>query len=304
MVDSLEAPDHRVRARGWRYYLWGMDAVRWADKPNLRRPVMIAAFEGWNDAAESASTAVSYLGTTWNERTIATIDPEEFYDFTVVRPHVRLIDGGMREVDWRTTTFAVAAAPDAGSDVVLGHGIEPNNRWRTFSDNVVSVAREVGVEMVLTLGALSADVPHSRPVQVTGTGSDPEMIERFGLQRSRYEGPTGIVGVLHTQLAAEGIKSASLWAAVPHYVVQQHSPKATLALARRAADFVGATLVATDLEIASASYERQVTEMVEADEDIIGYVKGLERAMDAGDLDRDRFDIAAEAERFLRDQSQ
>jgi len=281
-----------------------MDAVRWDERPTLRRPVLVAAFEGWNDAAEAASTAVTYLGTTWNERTFATIDPEEFYDFTVVRPHVKLLDGGMREIDWRTTSFAAAAAPDAGRDVVLGHGIEPNNRWRTFGEQVVGVARETGAEMVLTLGALAAEVPHSRPVQVTGTGSDPEMIERFKLQRSRYEGPTGIVGLLHTQFAEAGIKSASLWAAVPHYVSQQHSPKATLALAKRAAEVIGASLTATDLEIASASYERQVTDMVEADEDIIGYVKGLERAMDAGDLERDRFDIAAEAERFLRDQSQ
>lgn len=281
-----------------------MDAVRWDERPTLHRPVLVAAFEGWNDAAEAASTAVTYLGTTWNERTFATIDPEEFYDFTVVRPHVKLLDGGIREVDWRTTTFATATAPDAGRDVVLGHGIEPNNRWRTFGEQVVAVARDTGAEMVLTLGALAAEVPHSRPVQVTGTGSDPEMIERFKLQRSRYEGPTGIVGLLHTQFAAAGIKSASLWAAVPHYVSQQHSPKATLALAKRAAEFIGASLTATDLEIASASYERQVTEMVEADEDIIGYVKGLERAMDSGDLERDRFDIAAEAERFLRDQSQ
>ncbi len=278
-----------------------MDHVRWDNHPKLRRPVMIAAFEGWNDAAESASGAIEYLGSSWNEREFATIDPEDFYDFTVVRPQVRLIDGTMREIDFRTTKFSAAAAAGSSHDVVLGHGIEPNNRWRTFCDNVVGVAQELDVELVLTLGALAAEVPHSRPVQVTGTGSDPELIEALGLRRSRYEGPTGIVGVLHTRFAGAGIKSASLWAAVPHYVSQQPSPKATLALAKRAADIVGGTFDATDLEIASASYERQVNEMIEADEDIAGYVQGLERVIDDGEVDDDRFDIAAQAERYLRE---
>jgi proteasome assembly chaperone (PAC2) family protein len=281
-----------------------MDHVRWDNHPNLRRPVLIAAFEGWNDAAESASTAVEYLGSTWNERAFASIDPEEFYDFTVVRPQVRLVDGSMREIDWRTTRFAAASPTGSVHDVVLGHGIEPNNRWRTFCDNVIGVAQELDVELVLTLGALAAEVPHTRAVQVTGTGSDPELIEALGLRRSRYEGPTGIVGVLHTRFAEAGIKSASLWAAVPHYVSQQPSPKATLALARRASQIIGATLDATDLEIAVASYERQVNEMIEADEDIASYVHGLEEVIDEDEiaLDPDRFDIAAQAERFLREQ--
>lgn len=281
-----------------------MDEVRWSDRPKLRRPVMIAAFEGWNDAAESASAAVDYLGTSWMERAFADIDPEEFYDFTVVRPEVRLIDGGIREINWRTTRFAAASAPGSTHDVVLVHGIEPNNRWRRFCDNVVSAAQELDVELVLTLGALAAEVPHTRPVQVTGTGSDPELIEKLNLRRSLYEGPTGIVGVLHTRLAAAGIKSASLWAAVPHYVSQQPSPKATLALAQRASEIVGASLLATDLEIAVASYERQVNDMIDADEDIASYVHGLEQVIDDGEEEfgRDRLDIAAEAERFLREQ--
>ena len=282
-----------------------MEHVRWDNHPKLRRPVMIAAFEGWNDAAESASGAVEYLGQSWNERVFASLDPEEFYDFTVVRPQVRLIDGTMREIDWRTTKFSAAAAPNSSHDVVLGHGIEPNNRWRTFCDNVLAVAQELEVELVLTLGALAAEVPHTRPVQVTGTGSDPALIEALGLRRSRYEGPTGIVGVLHTRFAEAGIKSASLWAAVPHYVSQQPSPKATLALARRASDIIGASLDATALEIAVASYERQVDEMIESDEDIASYVHGLERVIDDGEIDTDpdRFDIAAQAERFLREQN-
>ena len=281
-----------------------MEEVRWDDHPKLRRPVMIAAFEGWNDAAESASAAVDYLGNTWMERGFASIDPEEFYDFTVVRPEVRLIDGETREINWRTTRFAVANATGSTHDVVLVHGIEPNNRWRTFCDNVVAVAQELDVELVLTLGALAAEVPHTRPVQVTGTGSDPELIDKLDLKRSRYEGPTGIVGVLHTRFAAAGIKSASLWAAVPHYVSQQPSPKATLALAQRASEIIGASLLATDLEIAVASYERQVNDMIDADEDIASYVHGLEQVIDDGEdeFGRDRLDIAAEAERFLREQ--
>jgi len=282
-----------------------MEQVRWEDRPKLRKPVLIAAFEGWNDAAESASAAVDYLGNAWNERSFADIDPEEFYDFTVVRPEVRLINGATREINWRTTKFSAASAPGSEHDVILGHGIEPNNRWRTFSDNVVGLAQELDVELVLTLGALAAEVPHTRAVQVTGTGSDPELIDKLNLRRSRYEGPTGIVGVLHTRLAAAGIKSASLWAAVPHYVSQQPSPKATLALARRASEIIGASLIATDLEIAVASYERQVNEMIEGDDDIASYVRGLEEAIDDGDAEfgRDRLDIAAEAERFLREQN-
>ena len=281
-----------------------MDHVRWDNHPKLRRPILIAAFEGWNDAAESASGAVEYLGSSWGERMFASIDPEEFYDFTVVRPQVRLTDGTMREIDWRTTKFSAAPAPGSPHDVVLGHGIEPNNRWRTFCDNVIGIAQELEVELVLTLGALAAEVPHTRPVQVTGTGSDPGLIQALGLRRSRYEGPTGIVGVLHTRFQEAGIKSASLWAAVPHYVSQQPSPKAVLALCRRASIIVGASIDATDLEIASASYERQVNEMIEADEDIASYVEGLERVIDDGvDDDPDRFDIAAQAERFLREQN-
>lgn len=287
-----------------------MDQVRWDDRPKLRRPVMIAAFEGWNDAAESASSAVEYLGRTWNERAFADVDPEEFYDFTVVRPHVRLIDGVTREIEWRTTRFTAVTPPGSDHDVILVHGIEPNNRWRTFCDNLVGVAQEFGCELVLTLGALAAEVPHTRDVQVTGTGSDPELIDQLDLRRSRYEGPTGIVGVLHTRFAAAGIKSASLWAAVPHYVSQQPSPKATLSLSVRAAEILGTSITTTDLEIAIASYERQVNEMIENDEDISSYVRGLEEIIDDGaddddDPGRDAFDngdIAAAAERFLREQ--
>ena len=282
-----------------------MEHVRWDTRPKLRKPVIVAAFEGWNDAAESASSTIDYLGRSWNEKRFADLDPEEFYDFTVVRPHVRLVDGATREIEWRTTSFATATPPGSAHDVILVHGIEPNIRWRTFCDNIIGVAQEYDVELVLTLGALAAEVPHTRPVQVTGTGSDPDLIQKLDLRRSRYEGPTGIVGVLHTRLSEAGIKSASLWAAVPHYVSQQPSPKATLSLSQRVADIVGGSLFATDLEIAVSSYERQVDEMIEADEDIKAYVETLEAAIDddTDDADIDLLDIAAQAERFLRDQN-
>lgn len=280
-----------------------MDHVRWDSRPKLRRPVIIAAFEGWNDAAESASSTIEYLGRSWNERAFADLDPEEFYDFTVVRPQVRLIDGATRSIEWRTTRFAAATPPGSAHDVILVHGIEPNIRWRTFCDDIIGLAQEYDVELVITLGALAAEVPHTRPVQVTGTGSDPELIEKLDLRRSRYEGPTGIVGVLHTRLSEAGIKSASLWAAVPHYVSQQPSPKATLSLSQRVADIIGGSLFATDLEIAVSSYERQVNEMIDADEEIKAYVETLEAAIDEGETDDDLFDIAAQAERFLRDQN-
>ena len=272
--------------------------------------MLVGAFRGWNDGAQGASLATSFLAQAWEARRFANLDPEEFYDFTVVRPHVRLIDGNMREIEWRTTRFTAAKPTGSDHDVILVHGIEPNNRWRTFCDNVLSVAQEFNAELVLTLGALAAEVPHTRDIQVTGTGSDPELIEALNLRRSRYEGPTGIVGVLHTRLAAAGIKSASLWAAVPHYVSQQPSPKAALALAQRAAEILGASLDPTDLQIAVASYERQVNDMIDADEDIANYVRGLEQAIDDGadddDFDSDAFDqndIAAQAERYLREQN-
>jgi predicted ATP-grasp superfamily ATP-dependent carboligase len=192
-----------------------MDAVRWEDRPQLRRPVLIAAFEGWNDAGDAASTAARYLATEWGGRRIATIDPEEFYDFTVVRPTVSLVDGHTRQIDWPENEFAVGITP--ARDILFLHGIEPQLKWRTFVSQIVSVANALHVELALTLGALLAEVAHTRPVHVTGTAADEDLIARLKLERSHYEGPTGIVGVLHDALAQAGIPSASLWAAVPAY---------------------------------------------------------------------------------------
>jgi proteasome assembly chaperone (PAC2) family protein len=291
-----------------------VEIVRWEDRPSLRHPVMIIAFEGWNDAGDAATTAENHLSTQWRARRFATIDPEEFYDFTNTRPQIRLVDGMTRSIEWQTNEFKAAALPGTSRDAVLLHGTEPQLRWRTFSAAVIGVAQAVGVEMVVTLGALLAEVPHTRPVRITGTAVDPELVDRLGLQQSHYEGPTGIVGVLHDGLARAGITSASLWATVPHYVGQTPSPKAALALVERTAELLDASVLTTDLDLAAAAYERQVSEAVEADEDAAAYVRSLEVSDDSGDeigeLDEGRLEVAggdalaAEVERFLRDHGQ
>ena len=192
--------------------------------------MLVAAFRGWNDGAQGASLALGYLAQAWAAERFADIDPEEFYDFQVTRPHVALVDGVTRRVDWPETAFFHAPLPGAGRDAVLLLGIEPNLRWRTFTGEIVELAQELGVELVVTLGALLADVPHTRPSPVTGSATDPELVSELGLGASRYEGPTGIVGVLHDVCRTAGIPSASLWAAVPHYASLAASPKAALAL--------------------------------------------------------------------------
>src|SRR5437588_9073157 len=219
-----------------------MDALHWSDHPTLRRPVLVAAFEGWNDAADAATTAARYLARSWSARPFADLDPEEFYDFTATRPQVLLGEGTGRHIEWPANTFTSAALPGRPRDVVFLHGTEPQLRWRTFSEVLASTAMELAVELVVTLGALLADVAHSRPVRVTGTAADPELVARLGLQRSRYEGPTGIVGVLHDHFAKAHVPSASLWAAVPHYVAATPSPQATLALLERAVGLLGASV--------------------------------------------------------------
>lgn len=294
-----------------------------APVPRLERPIMIAAFEGWNDAGEAATTAVRHLSDQWMADTVADIDPERFFDFSSTRPQVRLIDGMTREILWPQTRFSVATAQAAGRDVVLLVGNEPQLRWKTFCALIIEAARQLQVTSVLTLGALLADVPHTRPVQITGTATDQALIERFQLQRSRYEGPTGIVGVLHDALSKAGIPSASLWAAVPHYLPGTPSPKAALALVQRATEMMALTISTTSLEIGTAHYERSVDAVVEADEDMVGYVARLEMSHDSGDDEDDDDDddlvdevplvddpkalpsgdeIAAELEQFLRDQ--
>jgi proteasome assembly chaperone (PAC2) family protein len=283
-----------------------MDHVRWQDRPQLRRPVLVAAFEGWNDAADAASTAVRYLRDRWSARPFASIDPEEFHDFTSTRPQVRLVQGLTRRIEWPLTEFSCAALPGTSRDVVVLLGHEPQLKWRTFSEQVVGVVTELGVEMVVILGALLADVAHTKPVRVTGTAADADLVRRLKLGRSTYEGPTGIVGILHDAFSRAHVPSASLWAAVPHYVAATPSPKASLALVERAADLLSTTVVTGDLQVAAADYERQVSEVVAADDDVAAYVHRLESSADEDDVaDMEAVSgdaIAAELERYLREQ--
>jgi predicted ATP-grasp superfamily ATP-dependent carboligase len=272
--------------------------------PELERPVLIAAFRGWNDGGQGASLAGAYLARAWAAREFATIDPENFYDFQATRPQVSLVDGEMRQIDWPENSFLHAPLPGAGRDAIIMLGVEPNLRWKTFSELVAGVAVEHRVELVLTLGSLLADVPHTRSAPVTGSATDPQLIKELGLQLSRYEGPTGIVGVLHDACTRAGLKSASLWAAVPHYVSLTPSPRAAKALVDRLADLLGADVDTAELEEAADAYTRQVSEAVASDEETAAYVQELERRVDelADEDDLPSGDaLAAELTRFLRE---
>ena len=281
--------------------------------PELRSPILIAAFRGWNDAGEGATFAVDHLKKVWAAEPLAEIDPEEFFDFQDVRPQVELIDGRTRRITWPSNELW-SAELEGERDVILLLGTEPSHRWRTFSGVIADVARRHRVELVVTLGSLLADVPHSRPVHITGTAADDGLVERLGLQRSRYEGPTGIVGVLHDVFAKADIASASLWAAVPHYLAVSPNPKAALALIRKVTELTGIPAAAGDLEQATVAYEERVTDMVEGDEDVRAYVRLLEeRSDERDDQDRSPIDatnlpsgdaLAAELERFLRDRDE
>ncbi len=280
-----------------------MDHVRWTTRPTLREPVVIAAFEGWNDAGDAATTAARYLVERWDAELVAEVDPEEFYDFTSTRPEVRLDDDGMREIVWPTTEIYAGTVPGADQDVLLIIGTEPQLRWRTYCEQLTAVAQEQGARLCLTLGALLAEVPHTRPTPIVGTAYDPEVVSGLDLQPSQYEGPTGIVGVLHDAWRRAGLRSASLWATVPAYVPGAPSPKAALALIERAASMLQTWVPTTDLEIASASYERQVSELVDADEETATYVASLEERHDVEPGVLPTADsLAEEVERFLREQ--
>ena len=240
-----------------------MEHVRWHSRPELRTPVLVAAFTGWNDAADAASNAVQAMIEGWSATPLASIDPEEFTDYASTRPHVRLTDGVTRDIVWPTVSMWSASTP--GGDVILVLGPEPSLRWRLFGEQVIAVASEFACPMVITLGALLADVPHSRAVQVIGTASDGEIVERFGLEKSRYEGPTGIVGVLHDACSKAGLSSASLWAATPAYASQVTSPKAALALVRRAAAMIGTPPPVGAFASDFGEYETQVDELISED---------------------------------------
>jgi proteasome assembly chaperone (PAC2) family protein len=280
------------------------DELRIDSHPTLQRPVMIAAFRGWNDGGQGASLAGAYLARAWDAIEFASIDPEHFYDFQATRPTVALIDGHQRQIEWPENSFMYAPMPGSDRDVIILLGVEPNLRWRTFSEHVTQIANEFGVELVITLGSLLADVPHTRPAPVTGSATDPELIDRLGLQASRYEGPTGVVGVLHDACTQAGIASASLWAAVPHYVSLTPSPRAAKALVDRLADLLDADVDTVELDEAAEAYAQQVSEAVASDEETSAYVQDLERRVDelAEEADIPSGEsIAAELTRYLRE---
>jgi proteasome assembly chaperone (PAC2) family protein len=280
------------------------DELRIDERPELEHPVMVAAFRGWNDGGQGASLAGAFLARAWAARRFAEIDPEGFYDFQATRPTVSLVDGETRRIDWPENHFLFAPLPGAGRDAIILLGVEPNVRWRAFSSLVTQVALEFKVELVLTLGSLLADVPHTRPAPVTGSATDPELIERLGLQASRYEGPTGIVGVLHDACTSAGLPSASLWVAVPHYVSLTPSPRAAKALVERLAGLLHADVDTKELEEAADAYSHQVSEAVASDADTASYVAELEQRVDelAAQADLPSGDaLAAELTRFLRE---
>ena len=280
------------------------DELRVAHKPTLRDPVMITAFRGWNDGGQGASLAGGYLAKTWNAARFAEIEPEGFFDFQATRPHVSFVEGATRRIDWPDNAFYHASIPGLERDAVLMLGIEPNLRWQTFTGLVAGLAQELGVELVITLGSLLADVPHTRPSPVTGGASDPELIKELGLQRSRYEGPTGVVGVLHDACGRAGMRSVSLWAAVPHYVSLAPSPRAALALCQRLSDILRTEIDMEELEEAAERYSEQVSEAVASDEETSAYVAELEQRAEMIEDEEDipsGESLAAELTRFLRE---
>jgi proteasome assembly chaperone (PAC2) family protein len=282
-----------------------MDSLSWeAQPPELRSPVLVCAFAGWNDAAGAATTALTSAADSLDAEVIAQVDPEEFFDFQANRPTISLSEGQTREIEWPGNVLMSASAAGAERDLVLLAGTEPNLRWRTFSEGLAEVAESLGVEMVVTLGALIADVAHSLPVPITGLASDSDLVERLDLQRSSYEGPTGVVGVLHDACNRRGMPSASLWAAVPHYVAAVPNPKAALALLRRLEGLVGVAFEASGLEEESESFEQQVSNAVSANPEIQDLVQRLEQQQAeqleiADDLPSGEA-LAKDFERYLR----
>jgi proteasome assembly chaperone (PAC2) family protein len=271
-----------------------------ADK-QFDNALVIAAFEGWNDAGEAASEAVSHLLVGWRATLLASVDPEDYYDFQYNRPHVGFNSEGGRELSWRTTSIWHCQAGPADRDVVLVTGIEPNLRWRAFCDEMLDYLTGIGATTLVTLGALLADVPHTRPVPVNGISSDPELAERFGLEPSRYTGPTGIVGVIQEASHRRGLETMSYWAAVPHYVAQAPAPKATLALLGQLEDLVGVPIDMRGLPEEAKAWERGVDELASDDSDVADYVRSLEEERDTADLPEASGDaIAREFERYLK----
>jgi len=295
-------------------------SVNWLSKPTLRNPTFLSAFTGWNDAADAASSAVRHLIDGWSATPLAEINPEPYTDFATIRPHVRLGDTGERKIMWPTVTLWHVNG--AGGDIILSLGPEPSLQWKRFAGDMVAIAEHFNAKMYLTLGALLADVAHRRPVQLIGTSTDTELIERFNLRKSRYEGPTGIIGVLHDVFAKAAMPSASLWAAVPAYASQVPSPKASLALMRRSCEMIGTPAPVGAVMHLIERYEEQVNSLVNEDDDLVEYVERLENATDSGMIlsdevnddqlqldfgnetpESDASGLVDEVERFLREQN-
>ena len=269
--------------------------------PDLVNPVVIAAFEGWNDAADASSSVIDHLIDVWSARIVGAIDPEDFYDFQVNRPIVATDENGHRQITWPGTQIAVASPPDLDRDVILIRGLEPNMRWRQFCAELLAACDELWGELVITLGALLADSPHTRPIPVTGTATEPELVDRLKLEQSSYEGPTGIVGIFQDACMRLDIPAVSYWAAVPHYVAQPPCPKATLALIGQIEDLLEVSIPLGDLPEEARAWERGVDELAQEDEDIADYVRALEETRDTADLPEASGEaIAREFERYLK----
>ncbi|HWI06007.1 MAG TPA: PAC2 family protein [Solirubrobacteraceae bacterium] len=286
-----------------------MQPLIWESRPDgLRAPAMIAAFSGWNDAGDAASAALTFIGESLGAKRFARLDPEEFYDFQATRPHIGFTEDRKREVTWPGIEILAARVPRAPRDLILVQGPEPSMRWRSFTRHLVDLAEALDTQLVVTMGALLADVPHSHPVSITGLASDDALVEKIALRETTYEGPTGIVGVLHAACIDAGLPSASLWAAVPHYVAAAPNPKAALALVRKVETLVAVTVDASELESATEDYERQVGQAVQSDPDVQAFVERLEQAAERdttplgpGDLPSADA-LASEFQRFLRQQ--
>jgi proteasome assembly chaperone (PAC2) family protein len=271
------------------------------DIDDLVDPVVIAAFEGWNDAADAASAVIDHLIRVWDARIIGAIDPEEFYDFQVNRPVVRTDELGHRQITWPSTHLAVASPPDLDRDVILVRGIEPNMRWRQFCAELLAACDDLGGRLVVTLGALLADTPHTRPIPVTGTATEPYLVDRLKLEQSTYEGPTGIVGVFADACVRLDVPAVSYWAAVPHYVAQPPCPKATLALLGQLEELLECSIPLGELHEDARAWERGVDELAEEDEDVADYVRALEETRDTTELPEASGEaIAREFERYLK----
>jgi proteasome assembly chaperone (PAC2) family protein len=286
-----------------------MQPLIWESRPDgLRAPAIICAFSGWNDAGDAASAALTFIGESLKAERFARIDPEDFYDFQSTRPHIGFNEDGKREITWPGVEIFAARVPRAPRDLILVQGPEPSMRWGSFCQHIVDLAEALGTQLVVTMGALLADVPHSHPVSITGLASDSALVEKLGVPETTYEGPTGIVGVLHTACSDAGLPAASLWASVPHYVAAAPNPKAALALVRKIEGLVAVSVDATDLENATNDYERQVSRAVQSDPEVQAFVERLEEAAGQdttalGPTDLPSGDtIASEFQRFLRQQ--